>query len=309
MSFRSSTSSWRWSARACGSTFRAWRRSASASPSAPPSSSAGSGARGRGVHDRVAPAALADPVRQAGAVAQAPWQDGLLHRCSRAPGHPRRARDRAGDRGVARAHEAEVHLPRRLPGLIADGRAPAHHLQPDRHRHRPPVEHRPEPAEHPDPHRAGARDPRLLRGRARPASHLGRLLAGGAAAARAHRRRARAQGDLPPRRGCAHRHRGGDPGRQDRPGDALEGEDGQLRHRLRAVGLRARRPPPDRPGGGAGVHRPLLRALPEGQGLHRRDDRARPQGGLRDHAVRAHTARPELRSRQFQTRSLGSAWP
>ena len=29
----------------------------------------------------------------------------------------------------------------------------------------PPVQHRPEPPEHPDPHRAGPRDPRLLRRR------------------------------------------------------------------------------------------------------------------------------------------------
>ena len=84
---------------------------------------------------------------------------------------------------------------------------------------------------------------------------LGRLLAGRAAAARPHRRRAGAEGDLPPRRGRAHRHRGGDPRRQDRPGHALEGQDGQLRDRLRPVRLRARRPAPDRAGGGAGVHR------------------------------------------------------
>ena len=84
---------------------------------------------------------------------------------------------------------------------------------------------------------------------------LGRLLAGGAAAAGPHRRRAGAEGDLPARRGRAHRHGRGDPRRQDRPGHALEGQDGQLRHRLRAVGVRARRPAPDRAGGGAGVHR------------------------------------------------------
>ena len=66
---------------------------------------------------------------------------------------------------------------------------------------------------------------------------LGRLLAGRAAAARPHRRRARAQGHLPARRGRAHRHGRGDPRRQDRSGHALEGQDGQLRDRLRAVGF------------------------------------------------------------------------
>ena len=54
--------------------------------------------------------------------------------------------------------------------------------------------------------RARARDPRLLRRRARQPARVGRLLAGRAAAARPHRRRGRAQGDLPPRRGRPHRH-------------------------------------------------------------------------------------------------------
>ena len=49
-------------------------------------------------------------------------------------------------------------------------------------------------------------------------------------------------------------------------GDPLEGEDDQLRDRLRPDRVRARRPPPDPPGGGAGVHRPLPRALPRGAG-------------------------------------------
>ena len=142
-----------------------------------------------------------------------------------------------------------------FPELIGRRRPPAHHLQPDRHGHRAAVEHQPEPAEHPDPHRAGPRDPRLLRGRGGLPADLGRLLAGRAAAARPHRRRAGAQGHLPPRRGRAHRHGRGDPRRQDRSRHALEGEDGQLRDRLRAVGLRPGRPPADPAGGGAGVHR------------------------------------------------------
>ena len=54
---------------------------------------------------------------------------------------------------------------------------------------------------------AGARDPRLLRRRARKPAGLRRLLAGRAAAAGAHRRRGRAQGNLPPRRGRPHRDR------------------------------------------------------------------------------------------------------
>ena len=45
------------------------------------------------------------------------------------------------------------------------------------------------------------------------------------------------------------------------PGTQVQGQDGQLRDRLRPVGLRAGRPPPDPPGGGPGVHRPLPGAL------------------------------------------------
>ena len=62
-------------------------------------------------------------------------------------------------------------------------------------------------------------------------------------------------------RGRDHRRRP----RRDHARGALEGEDGQLRDRLRAVGLRARRPAPDRARRGRHLHRALLRALPGGQ--------------------------------------------
>ena len=64
---------------------------------------------------------------------------------------------------VARADQAEEHLPRRAADADRRGdRAPAHHLQPDVDHDRPPVEHRPEPAEHPDPDGARPPDPQLL---------------------------------------------------------------------------------------------------------------------------------------------------
>ena len=252
----------------------------------------------------------ADPVREARAVAQAARQDGLLHRRPGAPGDPLRARDHPGDRGVAGGHEAEVDLPGRVPRADRRRRPPPHDLQPDRHGHRPAVEHRPEPPEHPDPHRAGTRDPRLLRGRGRPQAHLRRLLAGGAAPARAHRRRAGAEGHLPPRRGRAHRHRRGDPRREVGSRHALEGEDGQLRDRLRAVRVRTRRPAPDREGGGAGVHRRLPRALPEGEGVHRAHDRARARGGPRRNAVRPDPARARSCALASSRRARwASGWP
>ena len=176
-----------------------------------------------------------------------------------------------------------------LPLLIARRRPDPHHVQPDRRDHRPAVVEQPEPPEHPDPDRARARDPRLLRRRARQPARLGRLLAGRAAAARAHRRRGRAQGDLPKGRGCPHRdglprvwgHAGADRSRH-----AIEGEDDQLRHRLRAVGVGDGRPARHPPGGGRRVHPALHGRVPGGGAVHRGDDRAGHRARLRLDAVR-----------------------
>ena len=111
---------------------------------------------------------------------------------------------------LARAVEAQEHLPRLAAGadLRRDG-PPAHDLQPDRHDHRPAVEHQPEPPEHPDPHGARAPDPQLLHRRGGLPPDLGRLLAGGAAHPRPRRRRGRAEADLRARRGRARGDRGG----------------------------------------------------------------------------------------------------
>ncbi len=192
-----------------------------------------------------------------------------------------------------------------LDALPAAGRRqqpPAHDLQPDGRHDRPAVVKQPQSPEHPDPDRARARDPRLLRRRAGQPAGLGRLLAGRAAAAGAHRRRGRAEGDLPPRRGCPHRDRlprVRRHARPDRPGDALEVQDDQLRDRLRPVGLWDGRPPEYPAGGGRRVHQALHGRLPGGRPLHRADDRAGHRGRLRVDAVRAtspgsRAARPAL---------------
>ena len=135
----------------------------------------------------------------------------------------------------------------------------------------------------------GPRDPRLLRRRARQSAGIGGLFAGRAAAAGAHRRRGRAQGDLPKRRGCAHRDGlscvWGDTG-QDRSGHAIEGEDDQLRNRLRAVGLGHGRPARHSPGGGRRVHPALPGGVPGGRAMDRGDDRAGDRERLRLDAVR-----------------------
>ena len=172
-----------------------------------------------------------------------------------------------------------------LPELIdPDTRPPAHHLQPDRHRHRPPLEHQPEPPEHPDPHRGGPADPLLLRRAPRPPPALGRLQPDRAADPGPHRRRGRPPRDLRPRRGHPRRHRrrGARLGPEEgQPRRSLEGQDGQLRHRLRPLGLRPRRPAQHRAGGGRLLHRPLLRAVSRRPALHRGDDRVRARKGLR----------------------------
>ena len=162
-------------------------------------------ARGRGVPDRLDAAGGADPVREAGADAGPQGQDRLLDRHARAPLDPRRARDRRGDRGVARALEARQHLP--APAAAADlggGRPPAHDLQPDGGLDRPALDHEPEPAGDPDPHRARAGDPLRLRRRAGAPADLGRLQPGRAAHPRARLRRAPPARGVRPQRGHPH---------------------------------------------------------------------------------------------------------
>src|SRR5204863_329354 len=83
---------------------------------------------------------------------------------------PRRARDRARDRGVARVLEAPEHLPRAAAVAARRGRPAAHDLQPNGRRDGPLVDLEPEPAGDPDPNRARPRDP--LRVRRRPVPEL-----------------------------------------------------------------------------------------------------------------------------------------
>ena len=218
-------------------------------------------------------------------------QDRLLDRREGAPLDPRRARARAGDRGVARALEAAEHVPR--PAAGADrraDRAAAHDDQPDRRLDRPALDDEPEPAVDPDPHAARARDPLRVRRRGGRAAALGRLLADRAADPRARLRRAEAARGVRARRGHPPRDRGR--GARDRAraaddGRALDREDDQLRDRLRHLRVRALGEPRDPARAGAGVHRRVPGAVPARAGLHRADDRA---GGAR--RVRHVAARP-----------------
>ena len=237
-------------------------------------------ARRGGVPDRLAAAARRDPVREARPVAQAPRQDRLsrpTRACCR-----RSAPSTRSSPKIERWRELSTLIKTYLDVLPGAGRralAHPHHL-PAGGRRRPGRLSSTNPNMQNVPIRTplGPRDPRLLRGRAGQRADLRRLLADRAARARARRRRAGAEGDLQARRGRAHgdrlaglrrRRRG------DRPGHALEGEDDQLRDRLRAVRLRARRPPEHPARGGQGVHRRLPRALPRAsREFIGRDDRA-----------------------------------
>ena len=206
------------------------------------------------------------------------------------------------------------HLPRRLPRAGGRRRAAAHHLQPDHRRHRPPVEHRPQPAEHPDPHRARARDPRLLRGRGGQPADLRRLLAGRVAAAGPHRRGGRAQGDLPARaRTCTRPPRSrssvgvGRDADLDVDPDALEGQDGQLRHRLRALA------PTAWPTGCRSPRRRRRSSSTATSSASRRSRRSstrrsRGQGrGLRGHGLRPHPPDPRAARAPAPDPSAGRA--
>ena len=240
------------------------------------------------VPDRLARAAGGDPVREARPLAQAPRQDRLLHRRARIAGDPLRARDRAADRALARALHADQDLPGRAPRA---GRRAARASTPRSCRRSP------RPGGCRAPTRTCRTSPSAPSSGARSAAasrppperaDLRRLLPDRAARARPRRRRLGAEGDLPPRRGRPHRHRlaGVRRGaRGDRPGDALEVEDDQLRHRLRPLRLWSRRPPEHPARGGQGVHRRLPAALPPGRGVHRAHDRAGQGGRSRHDAV------------------------
>ncbi len=173
-------------------------------------------ARRRGVRARVAAAARARPLREARPHARAEGEDRVLHGREGAGPDPRRPRDRRRRRGVARADEAREHLPGAASYADRRGRSPAHDDQPDRRRDGPALDVEPEPAGDPDPHRARARDPLGLRGRAGPAAALRRLLADRAADPRARVRGAEAAGGVPARRGHPHRDRCRGPRRRTR---------------------------------------------------------------------------------------------
>ena len=130
-----------------------------------------------------------------------------VDRGGRARGARADARTAAAGARVARPAQAEEHVHRRAAADGQPGHGPrAHLLQPGGGGHRAIEQLGPEPAEHPDSHRAGARDPASVRRRAGPRADFGGLLADRAASARAHGGRRSAHRGVPRRRGHSRPH-------------------------------------------------------------------------------------------------------
>ena len=104
------------------------------------------GAQRHRVHDRLTPAAGGGALRAPRAVAQAAWQDRILHRRARAAGDPRRASGDPEDRALARAQPARQDLPRRAAAARRRARAHPHDVPAGGRHHRPARLHQPEHA-------------------------------------------------------------------------------------------------------------------------------------------------------------------
>ena len=208
------------------------------------------GARRRGVRDRLAAAARRRPVRQAPALPQAPRQDRLLHGRARPAGDPRRARDHPQDRALPGAVQARADVPHRAAELDRRRRPPAHDVRADHGRDRAAVaastrtcrtsRSGPRPAARSAP--ASSRTPATCCCPSTTAQVELRVLA--------HIANEQVLRDIFARGEDVHTEtaqRGlRAPARAARRRHALQGQDGQLRDRLRPVRLRPRRPPPDR---------------------------------------------------------------
>ena len=236
-------------------------------------------------------------LQRARADQEAPRQDRLLDRRPRARADPRRAPDRREGRALARADEAQEHLPRLAAGADRPrDRAHPHDLQPGR-----------------DDDRAGSRAPTRTCRTSRSAPRSGAPSAPPSSPSRdsgccrptTTRSSCGCSPTSPTRRCCARSSpRARTSTRRPRPSCStptptrsapasarrrrwsITGSPTGCRRSGSPTGCRSTQEE------AAGLHRPLLRALPGGQDVHRRDDRERTRGGLRDDADGAPPADP-----------------
>ena len=109
-------------------------------------------AGGPGVQPQLAAPAARGALRRARAAAgEEDPEGGAFDRCERVGEAAGRAPDRRCAALVARARQAELHIPGGVAEARRRERARPHDLQPGRGGDRAPEQHQPEPAEHPDP--------------------------------------------------------------------------------------------------------------------------------------------------------------
>ena len=238
------------------------------------------------VHDRLAQAAGRHPVRRAGAAQGPPDEDRLLDGRVGARGAARRAPGDRADPRVADLHEAPLDLRRGAADADRARRPAAHAVPPGRGGDRAAVVVGPQPPEHPDPDAARPAHPARVRRRlARHDARRRRLQPDRAPDPRPRVAATSTSRDAFAREADIHRETAARVLRKDARGRhgrrAVDGQDGQLRARLRDERLRALVAGRDQPPGRAGVHQLLLRGVRRHQPLHA----PHPRDGARGRAT------------------------